>query len=457
MHPITAPFGRRPLSLGHIAAQVLTGQAVEEAAKPGSNHPCVVNKWTLFRTLTGIRERLGLSDRSLTLLNALLSFHPETALSLAAPVLEETHGENGAFCNDLVVFPSNKALALRAAGMAEKTLRRHLACLVEAGLIIRRDSPNGKRYARKAGAPEGERYSDVYGFDLSPLVARAPEFEMLAEETRCAARARAVLKERITLRRRDASKLIALGLDEALPGDWEALRQRFMALVTPLRRLLDDNTLECTAASLAALCRDAEALLHTAGSTQNMTGNAGISDRQRSNSNTQLPSNIEPSSREEGAPAGLVSTLNEPCSIEAKEQEPSVALGLVLESCPDVREYASTGVGTWSQLIDAARAVRPMLGISPDAWSAAIDAMGELTASIVIAFILQRSQYSSEARSGHDPDGRPVTLVNGSPAVLSPGGYLRALTEKAALGAFSPGPVLMALIGQRMKMKRAGG
>ncbi len=55
-------------------------------------------------------------------------------------------------------------------GMPASTLRRHLAVLVDAGLIVRRDSPNGKRYARKnrAGAIEL-----AFGFDLSPLVVRS--------------------------------------------------------------------------------------------------------------------------------------------------------------------------------------------------------------------------------------------------------------------------------------------
>jgi len=80
------------------------------------------------------------TERALAVLNALLTFPPETALT----------GED-----DLVVFPSNQLLSLRAHGMPASTLRRHLAALVDAGLIIRRDSPNGKRYARmdEAGCP----------------------------------------------------------------------------------------------------------------------------------------------------------------------------------------------------------------------------------------------------------------------------------------------------------------
>ena len=93
-----------------------------------------------------------------------MSFHQETALAAGG---------------DLVVFPSNHELTIRAHGMAPTTLRRHLAALVEAGLIIRRDSPNGKRYARKG---QGGAIEQAFGFDLAPLVARAAEFETLAEE-----------------------------------------------------------------------------------------------------------------------------------------------------------------------------------------------------------------------------------------------------------------------------------
>lgn len=67
------------------------------------------------------RQRFSLSDRDLTVLNALLSFHKGTSLSDNA---------------NLVVFPSNRALGERAHGMAESTLRRHLAVLVRSGLWL---------------------------------------------------------------------------------------------------------------------------------------------------------------------------------------------------------------------------------------------------------------------------------------------------------------------------------
>ena len=79
--------------------------------------------------------------------------------------------------------------------------------------------------------------------------------------------------------------------------------------------------------------------------------------------------------------------------------------------------------GSWRDFMATAALVRPWLGISPSAWEEAIEAFGPEDAAVVLAAILQRS-----------------SLIN------SAGGYLRNLTEKARAGAFSLGPMLMALI-----------
>lgn len=455
-HIPTTSFGRRRATLGQIAAQLQVKRAVDDAGKPGSNAPAAVNKWQVCRTLTEIREHLGVTDRSLSVLNALLSFHPETALSLpklrkAASDTPSGEGGEGAHPScDLIVFPSNRQLGQRAHGMAPATLWRHLTALVQAGLIIRRDSPNGKRYARKDASGQ-ERFSDAFGFDLTPLVARAPEFEALAEEERAQQKKRYLTKERISLLRRDVSKSIALGLDEALAGDWESYRQRAMALMTPLRRMGNNHDLEALATDLAALRLDIAKTLESCINAQDLMCNDHYSEQHQSNSNTQSDSDLEPASKEEGLKVeALAGCASEP---EIK----TYPLGLVIEACPDVREYASGGkVKTWSEFLAAAGAVRPMIGISPDAWREAQDVLGKVEAHVVVATILQRSIHSSEAETVPGPaPGSTVVVVNGSPAIQSAGGYLRALTDKARAGEFALGPVLMALIGQRLKRKRA--
>src|SRR5882757_3139424 len=91
----TTPFGRRPLSLAVVAGQ----QAVKDCP-PGKS----VHKWQVFRLVCEAKSLLHMSDRALTVLNALLTFHPDSVLVSGS--------------NDLVVFPSNRQLALRAHGIA---------------------------------------------------------------------------------------------------------------------------------------------------------------------------------------------------------------------------------------------------------------------------------------------------------------------------------------------------
>lgn len=471
----TTPFGRRPVTLGQIAAQLQVRHAAQDAAKPGSNVPAAVNKWQVFRTLTEVRERLGVSDRALSVLNALLSFHPETALTLPKPQVASAHPDDVTLSDgdrqtaestpqtmqgsdtscDLVVFPSNRQLTQRAHGMATATLGRHLAALVEAGLIIRRDSPNGKRYARKDLSGR-ERFSDAFGFELTPLVARAAEFEAIAEELRRLNKARQLVKERISLHRRDVGKLIACGLDEGLAGDWDSFRQRFLGLMTPLRSLKSDKEMERLLAELAVLHADVSKSLEMQINVHNMRSNAHQTEQHQSNSNTHPHQEFEPALKEAREREEGTADANLPDE-DAKADPKSYPIGMVLEACPDVNDYKFTGgkVRTWPEFIETMQAIRPMLGISPSAWQEAIEFFGPIDAYIVLATILQRSEHSSEARAVPGAiEGTSVLTVNGSPAIKSAGGYLRALTEKARAGEFALGPVLMALIGQRLKGRR---
>jgi len=225
----TTPFGRRSLKLAHVAAQVVAKTRLPEKA---------VHKWNVFRAICAAKDRIGVSERALTVLDALLSFHPETALT----------GE------DLIVFPSNNQLSLRAHGMAPATLRRHLAVLVDAGLIVRRDSPNGKRYARKGRAGDIEF---AFGFDLSPLVVRAEEFEAWAEEVHVEERALKLVKERITICRRDITKMIATGIEEGVAthgaGGWPEIHTLYREIIGRIPRTAPRMVLEPIAEELSML------------------------------------------------------------------------------------------------------------------------------------------------------------------------------------------------------------
>ena len=250
----TTPFGRRSLTLAHVATQMAA------SARPPDK---VVHKWQIFRAICTARPKLGVSERALAVLNALLSFHPETTLT----------GDD-----ELIVFPSNEQLCLRTHGMPASTLRRLLAVLVDAGLIVRRDSPNGKRYARKGRGGEIKR---AFGFDLAPLVVRADEFERLAEEIEAEARAIRLAKERITLCRRDIAKMIATGIEEGVPtqragqgpASWQEVHVIFRGLVEGVSRTARLEELEAAAEALSSLADDILNLLEVQVKTINMSAN----------------------------------------------------------------------------------------------------------------------------------------------------------------------------------------
>ena len=87
--------------------------------------------------------------------------------------------------------------------------------------------PEWKTLRAKRGGGEIE---EAFGFDLSPLVARAAEFKRLATEAIAAERQLHALRDRITISRRDIDKMIATGLYEGEPADWRAFSEAFEGL-----------------------------------------------------------------------------------------------------------------------------------------------------------------------------------------------------------------------------------
>ena len=405
---ITTPFGRRSLTAAQVRAQ---------ANADGCPRETTVQKWTVLRDITESRVQLGLSAPSLAVLDALASFLPETALQI---------GEGPG----LVVFPSNRALGSRTRGMAEATIRRHLAALVEAGIVIRRDSPNGKRYCRRG---TGGQVAQAYGFDLAPLVARAAEFARMAEAVRAEALALRVARERVTLLRRDCLKLIqALEAAEGAPGAAEPLRARYGAILGALLRVASRADLDAAGDALAAVAADVGKLLLAHQEDTESSGSADQDERHHQSSNPE-PIGYEPASgmRQKepaapgpagGTPAGAGRAAGQGANAAHLPTRTTYPLGLVLDACPDIRDYARGGIGSWRDLVDTAGLVRSMLGISPHAWDEAREVMGEDAAAVTVAAILQRAEH-----------------------IKAPGGYLRTLVERKRRGEFSLGPVLQAL------------
>lgn len=381
---VTTPFGRRPATLALVRRQQAAGEI------PTSKS---ADKWRVFRDASAAMELLGLQSNSLAVLDALLSFFPE----------KELRGDA-----QLVVFPSNMQLSLRAHSMPGSTLRRHLGALVDAGLIIRKDSANGKRFARKGADGDVE---SAFGFDLSPLLARAEELALLAQQVIATRAEFRKAKEKLTICRRDTRKLLTAAIEEGVDGDWQAVEEVYVELVGGVPRTPTLGEVTKALESMEMLKEEILNRLETNGKAVNNSANGAQNGRHIQNSNPESLHVFEPSSKKEQG---------------EKSSEPLKAfpLSVVLRACPQISDYGPGGaIRNWRDLMSAAVVIRSMLGVSPSAYQEACEIMGPENAAVAMACIFERSN-----------------LIN------SAGGYLRNLTRRTEQSEFSLGPMIMALL-----------
>lgn len=172
------------------------------------------------------RDGLGLNRSRLDLLEKLLACVPGETL----------HADGQ---GQLIVFASNARLAEMTHRSNDKAITRLLTELEGRGLLCRRHSPNGKRFARQG--PDGSRVA--YGIDIGPLLARMPEVRALAQAEAERVEACRRLREACSLM---LSRLATReGLPEAalalLEEGRKALRRKpVLALLEGLRAALRD-------------------------------------------------------------------------------------------------------------------------------------------------------------------------------------------------------------------------
>lgn len=454
MNFAVSPFGGATMNAAHFSLnQVVLAarEALKSGTEPAGNAGGEFDKWKLINALGTARNFFALSDRTVAVLSALLSVLPGRAVTLA---------------DEQIVFPSNAELSRRTNGMADATLRRHIAALVAAGLLLRRDSPNGKRYARRDDAGQIEA---AFGFDLGPLALKAAEIFALEDDVKREEALMRRVRDEISVHIRDILKILNLAMLGNKPGDWQSFAVSLVPLGKRLRRGACVADLRARRNALLELRRGVEHAWLKSLNDQDMSGNDRDFECQLQNSNTESyieSSNDkamkraatsenddatvrpEPDLGEAGATAperkgrsganetisGAVhgtrfggnapndTGLDDDVLRDSVADEGLPALSMVLGLCPQISDYAKSGIGSWRELAITANLVRSMLGISPDAWGRAQAALGVERAAIVMAAMLERADK-----------------------IRVPGGYLRAITAKAETGGFSVRPMLEAL------------
>jgi replication initiation protein RepC len=343
-----------------------------------------------------------------------------------------------------IVWASNHFL-MEQTGFSLATLRRHVRRLCEVGVISMKDSPNGKRWGRRDA--DGV-IVEAYGFDLAPMAARAEEFEALYEHLRAERAHCASLRNAITVTRRMIRAKIEKALEAGLRGPWANHQDVFRALLEGLPGRSErarglESYLDRVKALLASVERSFEAAFDwprdfdlAKDSTRQDAPKDSKNMKPTSLENethiltTSEPNHVISNRFETKHAAGGVPKearfepverpeevdLDISWSTHTNTRSSDIDVPMLMASCPHFADMARGSQGymkDWNDVHRAAAALRPVVGISEDAWNVANKVLGPAGAAASIALILDKSS-----------DGQ----------VKSPGGYLRGLIEKAQVG-----------------------
>ncbi|ARS66031.1 replication protein C [Sinorhizobium meliloti] len=326
-----------------------------------------------------------------------------------------------------IVFKSNQQLAFEI-GRSIGRVSRMLSRLFDAGLITMQDSGNYKRYPIRNG--DGE-ITDGCGIDLRILIVRYSELDELVRQVRAekkaadaalrryrgalrnaryalsaAAELSAQVLDRIGSRIERVREVVeaagkgSSGMLHRATAILEWLVERLMQLPRRSAEVSETNNMTCP---------HVENGMHTQITTPHPFDDS--SEERRSAHAEQFHSPKAGSASrwafEESLRRGR-SEINQPRRLP----QAMVALQDVLSAVPALKTYGFAP-SSWAELARAIPLMCRFAGISEDARARAVEQMGEQQAAVAVAVTLEK--YDRQE-------------------VSSPGGYLRAMTDRARAG-----------------------
>jgi replication initiation protein RepC len=322
------------------------------------------DRFTLIDTLRRAASALAISPSVVATVDALLSCLPP----------KRDHD---------IVFASNATLVMRRNGISDRSLRRHLADLVSAGLLVRIDSPNGKRYSKR----DPQIGSVIrFGLDLAPLFTAFERLQALAQERANEAQHVDYLRTKLRLMIR------AMTVDRA---ECSMVAEAERAL----RRKLTSDDLE-NWLRLLSKTSDAEGIARF---------EATAADNMMSASNGQIVRHQQKSEKE----------LNDQDEPRATTHTPAggehITFDDLTEACPQATGFLLEKLRSPWDVIAHAKRLAPMIGIDGSCYDAA------------------------EAR--HGPFGTALTIwgmLESLDRVQRPGAYFRSITSGKRSSTFDP-------------------
>jgi replication initiation protein RepC len=301
-------------------------------------------------------------------------------------------------------------------GLSESQAKRLNRCLIEAGLVTMKDSPNGKRYGRRD--PRG-RIVEAYGFDLSPLAARYQEFVRLAGEGRAEREAMGRLRRRATIARKGIVQILETARDYDLCGEeWAVLERDAAAIARRLKGVERSEEIEEGVVALEQRQCGArshlEQLIKNVEKTRSGDNNE---PHQYTYNRTHYPSQdtviATKSSTDLAEPSASQSPEPEPRPRPEKRSVHGIDPGELVRLAPRLRSYLRRPNPTWSEVIDAADWLRHDLEVSKSLWGDACVTLGRDLAAVALAIV-----------STKQPEHFRTT----------PGGYFHGMIQKAKAG-----------------------
>ncbi|RVG42409.1 plasmid replication protein RepC [Sinorhizobium meliloti] len=326
-----------------------------------------------------------------------------------------------------IVFKSNQQLAFEI-GRSIGRVSRMLSRLFDAGLITMQDSGNYKRYPIRNG--DGE-ITDGCGIDLRILIVRYAELDELVRQVRAekkaadaalrryrgalrnaryalsaAAELSAQVLDRIGSRIERVSDVVeaagkgSSGMLRRATAILEWLVERLMQLPRRSAEISETNNMTCP---------HVENGMHTQITTPHPFDD---SSEERRSANAEQSHSLKAGSASKWAFEESLSRGRSEINQPRRLRQAMVALQDVLRAVPALKTYGFAPT-SWAELARAIPLMCRFAGISEDARARAVEQMGEQQAAVAVAVILEK--YDRQE-------------------VSSPGGYLRAMTDRAAAG-----------------------
>lgn len=326
-----------------------------------------------------------------------------------------------------IIFKSNQQLAFEI-GRSVGRVSRMLSRLFDAGLITMQDSGNYKRYPIRNG--QGQ-ITDGCGIDLRILILRFAELDERVRRARAEKKAADAALRRYRGALRNARQAVAIANEHT---------ERVVKLIEGRIDRVSDRVGVAGKATSSVL-RRATALLEwfverlmrlprrsaEGHETQNMTCPhvengmhkqtttpypLGDSSDERRSANAEQFGSVKAGCASKWALEESLGPRRSEINRPQRLPQAMVALQDVVRALPALKSYGFTPA-SWGDLARAVPLMCRFAGISEDARRRAVEQMGEQQAALAVAVTLEKYDRQD---------------------VKSPGGYLRALTDRAAAG-----------------------